>query len=197
MRRHWQGFLAAIVAALVVAVPLLYSSHRQTTIRNFHVVEDGKLYRSGQLSPPVFERTLDEYGIKTVVTLRTVRTAGMPYPDEWEAGICAGRHLKHIRLVPRVWGPDEKGTIPADENVAKFLEIMDCKENQPVLVHCFAGIHRTGTMCAIFRMEYHHWTANRAIEEMQVFGFDPADMHEHIDGYLRGYRHHDRPQACP
>jgi tyrosine-protein phosphatase SIW14 len=105
--------------------------------------------------------------------------------------------LKHIRLVPRVWGPDEKGTIPADENVAKFLEIMDCKENQPVLVHCFAGIHRTGTMCAIFRMEYHHWTANRAIEEMQVFGFDPADMHEHIEGYLRGYRHHDRPQACP
>lgn len=187
MRRHGQGFLAAIVVALVVAVPLLYSSHRQTTLRNFRVVEDGVLYRSGQNSPAAFKRILDEYGIKTVVTLRTVRTPGLPYPDEWEKRICEERRLNHYRLVPRVWGPDEKGEIPADENVAKFLAIMDRKENQPVLVHCFAGIHRTGTMCAIFRMEYHRWSASRAIEEMQIFGFDPEDMHQHIEGYLRNY----------
>jgi tyrosine-protein phosphatase SIW14 len=192
MTRHWQGFLAALVAALVVAVPLLYSSHRQTTIRNFRVVEDGVLYRSGQLSPAVFERVLDEYGIKTVITLRTVRNPSLPYPDEFERRICDDRNLKHVRLVPRVWGPDEKGTIPADENVKRFLELMDSKENHPVLVHCFAGIHRTGTMCAIFRMEYHGWPADRAIEEMRICGFDPEDMHEHIEGYLRSYKKRPR-----
>ena len=53
-----RGFLIAILVALVVAVPLLYSAHRHTTLRNFRVVEDGVLYRSGQLSPAAFERVL-------------------------------------------------------------------------------------------------------------------------------------------
>ena len=183
-----RGFLIAILVALVVAVPLLYSAHRHTTLRNFRVVEDGVLYRSGQLSPAAFERVLDEYGIKMVITLRTVRDPALPYPDEWEARICEQRSLKHVRIVPKVWGADEKGTIPADENVTKFLDLTEYRENHPVLVHCFAGIHRTGTMCAIFRMEHHGWSPDRAIEEMRICGFDPEDMHEHIEGYLRNYK---------
>jgi len=183
-----KGFLAAVVAALVVAVPLLYSSYRQTNIRNFHVVEDGVLYRSGQLSPAAFARTLDENGIKLVITMRTARTESLPNPDAWEEAACAERGIKHVRLVPKVWGENEKGEIPADENVKKFLDLMDRRENHPVLIHCFAGIHRTGTMCAIFRMEYQGWTVDRAIEEMQLRGFAPEDMHQHIEAYLRGYR---------
>ena len=93
-----------------------------------------------------------------------------------------------MRIVPQVWGPDEKGAIPADANVKKFLELMDAPENRPVLIHCFAGIHRTGTMCAVFRMDYHHWSPDRAIEEMRICGFDPEDMHEHIEGYIRNYK---------
>jgi tyrosine-protein phosphatase SIW14 len=189
--KYWRGFLTTIVVALVVAVPLLYSSHRQTSMRNFRVVEDGVLYRSGQLSPAAFERVLDEYGIKLVITLRTARDPAMPYPDDWERRLCESRNLKHVRIVPRVWGPDGKGSIPADENVKKFLELMDCKDNHPVLVHCFAGIHRTGTMCAVYRMEFHKWPVDRALEEMQICGFEPEDMHEHIEGYLRSF--HRRP----
>jgi tyrosine-protein phosphatase SIW14 len=179
--------LAAAVAALVVAAPLVYSSHNSVRLRNLRVVEDGVLYRSGQLTPPGFEQVLHEYGIKTVITLRTSRTAAQP-PDTWEEGICAARGVKHVRIVPRVWGADEKGEIPAEQNVQEFLKVMDDKANHPVLVHCFAGIHRTGTMCAIFRMEYHGWTPERAMEEMQLYGFAPEDMHQHIAVYLRDYR---------
>lgn len=186
-RRLWV-VAGVVVLGLAAAAPLMYASHRQTTIRNFRVVQDGVLYRSGQLSPAAFERVLDEHRIKTVVTLRTVRNPALPYPDAWEADVCAARGVKHIRIIPQVWGPDEKGEIPADRVVKQFLDVVDDPANYPVLVHCFAGIHRTGTLCALFRMEHHRWTADAAITEMQVCGFDPADMHEHIEGYLRTYQ---------
>jgi tyrosine-protein phosphatase SIW14 len=102
--------------------------------------------------------------------------------------VCAARGLTHVRLVPQVWGVDEKGEIPADHNVQTFLALMRDRANYPVLVHCFAGIHRTGTMCALFRMEHHRWPADRAIAEMEECGFDPEDMHEHIAGYLRRFQ---------
>jgi tyrosine-protein phosphatase SIW14 len=87
-----------------------------------------------------------------------------------------------------VWSPDEKGGVPAEEGIKEFLRIMDDPANHPVLVHCFAGIHRTGTMCAIYRMEYDRWTVDQSLAEMQAFGYDLADLHEHVEHYLRGYR---------
>jgi len=188
--KHMRGFLIAIVAALVVAVPLLYSSHRQTTMRNFHVVEEGVLYRSGQLSPAAFEQVLNDRGIKTVVTLRTVRDKTLPYPDDFERQICEAHGLKHIRIEPLVWSPDEHGDIPAEQNVAKFLELMSDSNRHPVLVHCFAGVHRTGTMCAIYRMEAYRWSAERAIVEMQACGFDSGKDAgtKAIENYLRNYQ---------
>ena len=188
MARGRRVVLGASILLFAAAVPFLYGAHRQYYLRNFRVVEDGVLYRSGQLTPEGLERVLHDYGIKTVVTLRTVRDASKPYPDAWEKDVCEARGLKHVRIIPRVWGPDEKGEIPAEQAVQEFLRVMDDRANHPVLLHCFAGIHRTGTMCAIFRMEFHRWNVDPTLTEMQLFGFDPADMHEHIEGYLRGYR---------
>ena len=187
MPTRWQFALAATILALVVATPLLYAARQNTQMRNFRVVEDGVLYRSAQLPPSGFERVLRNYKIKTVVTLRTTRTAALP-PDTWEEGICAARGVNHKRIVPRVWGADEHGEIPAEQGIQEFMAVMDKKENHPVLVHCFAGIHRTGTMCAIYRMEYQGWSADRVMVEMQLCGFAPADMHQHIAGYLREYK---------
>ena len=187
MAARWQVVLGVTAAGLVVAAPLVYASQRNTHLRNFRVVEDGVLYRSGQLTPTGLDRVVYERGIKTLVTLRTSRVAGKLPPDTWEEEFCASHGLKHVRIVPRVWGADEKGEIPAEEAVHEFLGVMRDPKNYPVLVHCFAGIHRTGTMCAIFRMEFHHWSADRAIAEMELYGFDPLDMKENIEGYLRGY----------
>ncbi len=178
---------AVLVALFVAAIPTVYSSHRMHSMRNFRIVEDGVLYRSGQLTPSGLERIIHDYRIRTVVTLRTVRDPKKPYPDAWEIDVCAKRGAKHVRVVPRVWGPDVNGEIPAEEAVQEFLAVMDDPANHPVLVHCFAGIHRTGTMCAIFRMKYQNWEPDAAIAEMEVYGFDPADMHEHIEVYLRKY----------
>lgn len=186
MLRRWQFALAAAILALIVAAPLVYSSYQGYHLRNLRVVEDGVLYRCGQLSPAGLGRVCHDYGIKTVVTLRASRRGDTPQ-DAWEEDFCAIRGLNHVRIVPRVWGADEAGEIPAEEAVREFLAVMDKKENRPVLVHCFAGIHRTGTMCAVFRMKYHGWTAERAMAEMQLYGFAPEDMHQHIEAYLRDF----------
>jgi tyrosine-protein phosphatase SIW14 len=194
MRTWWRAVLVSVLLALVVASPVVYSAHHSVYMRGFRVVEDGVLYRSGQLTPAGFERVLHDYGIRTVITLRTTRTAALP-PDTWEEGVCAARGIRHVRIVPRVWGADEKGEIPAEQGVRTFRAVMENRDNHPVLVHCFAGIHRTGTMCAIFRMEFQGWTAERAMEEMQIYGFAPEDMHEHISTFLRSYepRHRRAP----
>ena len=188
MTRRWQWILTVNVVAVLVGVPLLYSSHRQTSLRNFRIVEDGVLYRSGQLSPTEFDRVLREYQIKTVVTLRSARDPDDPHPDAWEKEVCDARGLRHVRLIPKVWGENESGEIPADENVHRFLEVMRDPKNHPVLVHCFAGIHRTGTMVGLYRMEFNRWSVHRTIAEMQLYGFEPEDMHEHIEVYLRTFR---------
>jgi tyrosine-protein phosphatase SIW14 len=187
MARRWQIVLGLTMTGMVAATPLVYSSHRTHYSRNFRVVEEGVLYRSGQLTPDGLERVVRERGIKTIVSLRTTRVKGRLAPDSWEESFCKDRNLNHVRIVPRVWGADETGDVPAEQAIREFLTVMDKHENYPVLVHCFAGIHRTGTMCAIFRMEFHRWPADRAINEMQQYGFEPADMIEDIEGYLRDY----------
>jgi tyrosine-protein phosphatase SIW14 len=199
MRHVGRMILGAGVVLLVGAVPLLYSAHQQTHLRNFRVVEAGVLYRSGQLSRPVFERLVDEYGIKMVITLRTSRDPDRPYPDEWEREVCVARGIRHVRIVPLVWSPDENGEVPAEQNVTKFLELMRDPANRPVLVHCFAGIHRTGTMCAIYRMEVYRWSAEDALREMEACGFDPhKDAGTRaLDDYLRGYKPRWKRAAAP
>ena len=112
MPHGWRVVPGVGVVLLIAAVPLLYSSHRQTTFRNFRVVEDGVLYRSGQLDPDTFRRVLDEYGIRTVITLRTVRDSSRPFPDEWERELCAGRGkllamAERARLVARPRAAEE------------------------------------------------------------------------------------------
>lgn len=188
MARWWQLVLGSLVLLLAAGVPLVFSANRQHHLRNFRVMEDGELYRCGQLTPAGLERVIHDYGIKTVVTLRTARDPSMPYPDAWEKDVCDARGLRHVRIVPRVWGVNEKGEVPAEEGVREFLKVMDDPANHPVLLHCFAGVHRTGAMCAVYRMEYSRWGVDRALAEMEWFGYDPEDMHEHVGAYLRSYR---------
>jgi protein tyrosine phosphatase (PTP) superfamily phosphohydrolase (DUF442 family) len=183
-----QLVLVAGAVALVVSVPLVYASSQVKHERNLRVVEPGALYRCGQLTPAGLDRVARERGIRTVVTFRAARKPGDKAPDEWEEAFCAARGVKHVRIPPRVWGADEDGDIPAAEAVREFLAVMDDRANYPVLVHCFAGVHRTGTMCAIYRMEYNGWAPARALREMHHMGFDPEDMHEHIRNYLTNYK---------
>lgn len=185
LRRWVLGFGVVLV---LVAVPAGYSAYRMKHLRNFGVVEDGVLYRSGQLNPAGLQRVLSDYRIKTVVTLRHSRDPRLPHDDAWEEDVCAPRGVRHVRILPRVWSKDENGKYPIEDGLKEFLDVMDDPANHPVLVHCMAGIHRTGQMTAFFRMERHRWTADEAMAEMEAYGYDLLDMHNDVSKYLTAYQ---------
>jgi tyrosine-protein phosphatase SIW14 len=59
--------------------------------------------------------------------------------------------------------------------------------NHPVLIHCFAGIHRTGTFCAVYRMDFQGWSSREAIAEMRTLGFATLDECQDVLGFLEHY----------
>jgi tyrosine-protein phosphatase SIW14 len=187
MPRWLQCVFAGFILLLLVGGPCAYARYRHHTLRNFHVVHEGILYRSGQLTVAGLARLVHDYRIKTVVTLRDAHNPGDEPPDLDEEEWCRKEELNHFRLPQLPWLAHD-GSVPNQVNVDRFLEIMNNPANYPVLVHCLAGKHRTGAMCAVFRMEHDHWTNQQAIDELELYGFE--NLYETLDvlDYLRNYQ---------
>lgn len=183
MARSLQLGLGWTLALLVVLAPWSYARYRQQAYRNFRVVHPGKLYRSGQMPLHAFQRTLKTYGIRTVINLRD----GSSAQDQAEETFCrqAGVHFERLPHQPW-WASD--GSVPAQENVDRVCALAAQPENWPILIHCFAGQHRTGGMCAILRINQDGWTNEQAIAEMKALGFEAIDDTPDLLNYLRNYR---------
>lgn len=180
--------LGTMLVVVVIGVPLAYKSRTSVRYRNFRTVEEGVLYRCGQLQPPAFERVMREYDIKAVVTFRAARREGERDPDEHEELYCKAHGISYHRLPPLRWGSIDGGPPPIAENVQKFLRIVEENRGRgPILIHCFAGIHRTGAYTALYRMEYNRWSNADAIAEMYDRGYVTLDTDPDIQEYLQTY----------
>jgi protein tyrosine phosphatase (PTP) superfamily phosphohydrolase (DUF442 family) len=187
MVRALKTLLGVVVVLAGIAAPIAFAFHFQAQTRNFHVVREGVLYRSGQTTLFGLKSLLHDYGIRTVVTLRDSYVPERTPPDAKEEAYCLKEGIRYVRIPPRHWeAPD--GSAPADQGVKTFREVMDDRDNYPVLVHCFAGIHRTGAYCAVYRMEYQHWSNADAIAEMEAAGYENLPEEWAILHYLDRYR---------
>ena len=189
MWRSLKTLLALAVVLLCIGGPVALALHIQAQTRNFHVVKEGVLYRSGQITLPGLKNLIHEYRIRTVVSLRDVDVAGDPKALLREEKYCADEEINYVTILPRPWeAPGGVGPAPVEAGVQKFREVMADPHNYPVLVHCFAGIHRTGAYCAIYRMECEHWSNDRAIDEMKAMGYTTLNGDKDILGYLTNYK---------
>jgi protein tyrosine/serine phosphatase len=177
---------AGLIVALLVGAPAGYAYVQQSHFRNFHEVKPEVLYRSGQLSLPGLKRILHDYDIKTVVTLRDAAVPGKTPPDAAEEKYCKEMELNYVRITPRTWSAPD-GSVPAAEGVKRFLEVMRDPANYPVLIHCFAGIHRTGAHVAVYRMEFDGWSNAAAIAELQAHGYYNIDEERDLLDFLEYY----------
>lgn len=167
--------LALLVVLLVAAGPVLYRADRHRMFRNFRVVEDGVLYRGGQLSPAGFERVCRERGVRTVIKLREAnddKPADVA-ADAAEEAFCRAHGIVFHRILPKDWEADPAtGRVPMEDNLRWFERAMadPAQTPRPVLVHCFAGIHRTGAMVAAYRMAFQGWSNAEAVAELKSRG---------------------------
>jgi tyrosine-protein phosphatase SIW14 len=179
--------LGVFIVILLIGGPIAFNHYHQSQVRHLRVVRDSVLYRSGQLSLDGLKRVVHDYGIKTVITLRDAHYQGDPPPDLAEEAYCLGQEINYYRIPPRKWFSTD-GFIPAERGVRLFREVMDDRAHYPVLIHCFAGIHRTGAFCAVYRMEYEHWSNAQAIAEMTSQGYINLDDEVDVLTYLEHYR---------
>jgi protein tyrosine phosphatase (PTP) superfamily phosphohydrolase (DUF442 family) len=196
MARYPRGALLVAIVFVVVVVPFVYYRATYAHAKRLRVVAPGRLYRSGQMTVAGFEDAVRRYGIRLIVNLQD------EYPDPdvscgyfdrssvKETDICRRLGVRYVFLsldtLPRRQVPAHR---PAA--IEEMLRLFDDESNYPMLIHCRAGLHRTGCMAAIYRMEYEGWTPEQAVEEMKTHGFGDvacSAANDYVYQYVLTYR---------
>lgn len=142
-------------------------------IDRFACVAPG-IYRGAQPSSAGLLE-LKKRGIKTIINFRR-------HHSERAAAIALGLHVEEIPFEAGLLGSEA----PTAAQVSRFLSIVQSDEARPVFFHCATGADRTGTMAAIYRLEVQGWSHERAIAEMQDFGYH--DIYKDLIQFVRDYK---------
>jgi len=125
---------------------------------NFGTISQ-QLSRGGQPNPAGFEE-LKKMGIDIVVNLR-----------HDTAEIIREQVLVQTQGMQYLSIPWRGSNNPSVAQIVQFLELLRANPDKKVFVHCERGAERTGVMVATYRMSRQHWTAEQALNEMELFGF--------------------------
>ena len=168
--------LGLSVAAVALVPPVVLYRAQYIHAKRFREVEPGKLYRSGQMTATGFRETIERYNIKTVVNLQHEQPDPL-LPERWlgkgtihESELCKQLNVNYVLLTPDILPPNN--TVDKEPPVVQeWLDLLKKDENYPILLHCKAGLHRTGRLTAIYRMEHHGWTPGEALRELRANGY--------------------------
>lgn len=187
-RRRWPALGLGVLIAIIGGVALWKAAIAPNLFpHNFGVVEEGKIYRSGRLTPAALERAYHQYGLKTIIDFGGYE----PGSDHDRREQRTAKALGIKRYVLRLEG-DGTGN---PNNYVEALRLMTDPENQPVLVHCSAGAQRTGCAVILYRHIVQHRLVMDAFRESQRYDHDWADnpgllgmVAEYGDDIARAYR---------
>lgn len=137
---------------------------------NFHALIPDRVYRSGQMSHPRLEETIKSLGIRTVIDLR----AGDAKPQadgrvEGEVVESNGAAYIHVPLVTT--------RVPTKERILDLLKAFDGAE-EPLLMHCSSGQHRTGMASALWLIYQEGKSTSEAWRQLSPrYGFFMLEYH--------------------
>ncbi|MFO0849743.1 MAG: tyrosine-protein phosphatase [Gemmataceae bacterium] len=192
--------LGILVAVAVVGVPFGYFRAGYVHAKRLRVVTDGKVYRSGQLPADGFREAFRRFDIKTVINLqeeardphipRTWLTSWVGKPDVLESELCKQSGVKYVTLDGGVLDTPDNTPGGRPKVIDDFLAICDDPANYPILLHCKAGLHRTGLLTAVYRMEYEKRPQAEVVREMLANGFGTfgaTDGNAYLDRLIAKY----------
>ncbi len=168
--------MGVALAAFMAFAPYLFYRYTLEHTKRLRPVVEGRVYRSGCLTADGFRDAITKHKIKTVITLWDEEPDPSLPVDRFtwrtikESELCKelGVDFHFVYVILKDDADLKDGRMPAIE---KFLKIMDDEASYPVLFHCKAGLHRTGVMAAIYRMEYEGYSRAEAMRELRANGF--------------------------
>ena len=177
-----RGSVVAALVVVIVVAPIVYFRCVYDTNKRLRVVDAGRVYRSGQMTAEGFADAVKRYHIRTILNVQDE----FPDPDLdlgfWsrrtikESELCRELGVRYVHLMPtllpRKLIPEHRPPV-----IDQLLTILDEEANYPVLIHCHAGLHRTGLLTAIYRMEYQGWTPRAGVPRHESAGIRRLGLH--------------------
>ena len=93
-----------------------------------------------------------EQGVKSIVTIREE-----PLDDDWI------KNVNYLHVMSNDMGVPEFDDLT---NTVDFIH-QRLNDEEPVMVHCLAGLGRTGTILASYLVKYENMSADEAIEKVR------------------------------
>lgn len=141
--RRFPWLLTLIALAITAALVYQFAIVPSLVPKNFGVVVEGKVYRSGRMTTAAMERVIRERNIKTIVDLGA-------YDKHPERERNAQRTAEALGVKRYAFRLEGDGTGNPNFYVAA-LRIIGDPANHPVLVHCSAGAQRTSGCIMLYR----------------------------------------------
>jgi len=164
--------MAVVSFAMIASAQTSPSSFPGISIENFGQMSDN-LFRGAQPQPQDY-KALAGIGIKTIIDLRN---DDEPYARS--AAQAAG--LKYFNI------PMNGVSAPSDDDVAQFMKIVNDPASGKVFFHCKAGVHRAGTMGAVYRINHDGWDYDKAYAEMKNYQFSAGLFHGALKSFVKKY----------
>ncbi|MBP9025544.1 MAG: tyrosine-protein phosphatase [Phycisphaerae bacterium] len=172
--RRVTTILLAIVAASSAGGALLWW-HAGQWPRRFAIVDAGRLYRSGEVTPQHLARLHHEYGIRRVISLLDP-TAAVTRAER-EAAQTLGLEWHNVPL------PGDGASTPRQRDLLRALLVQP--DSPPTLVHCAAGVNRTGLAVGMYRLHCQGWSLAQVMAELRANDFEDLPKHQNLRDALQ------------
>jgi len=119
-----------------------------------------KVYRSAQPTMGQLKKYRDKYGIKTIINLKNDNRNSAYFLFEEQRCKQLGLKLINVNVRSRI--------APKTRQLIEYKKIME-EMHEPVLIHCKAGVDRTGVFCTL----YQYFIEKKHIKDTNQLRFFP------------------------